>query len=314
MKQGKKMRGGPGGKSGGGSRKPPAWVAYFLKALERTGHARGSAAEAGIDYTTAYGRKRRHEDFAAAWKAALEAHDAAKQRAEEEELETFVQRLKDPSTIGSAGNGPPPRDALGEELVPQNGQLKRVGYGRWSKRKEKIFFDELAATANARRAAAAVGLTKNAVLQRKLRHPLFAAKWEAVVAMGKAAIGLYVVEATNQTFDPKSVETGVDMDEVTPKVTIAEAIRISEQGAKAAREGPNPFEEEAEKISPAEADELRSVVLKKLLRLKDRHDQQRLSEGWIRDEQAGVLVPPGWIRSTPPPDGPDEARPDPRGG
>jgi hypothetical protein len=296
-----------------------------LKALERTGHARGSAEEAGIDYTTAYARRRAHADFAAAWAEALKAHQAEKRRAEEEELEEFLAShptatpprqgkgksragisRRGPSTIASSGNGPPPR--AGEDLVISNGQLKRAGHGRWSKRKEKIFFDELAATANATRAAAAVGVTKNAVLQRKLRHRLFSAKWDAVVASGKAAIGLYLIEASNETFDPRNVETGVDMESITPKVTIAEAIRISEQGAKAAREAGNPFEEEAEQMDSAERDELTSILLKKLTRLKEREEKEQLSEGWTRDEENGVLVPPGWTRS-PPRDASGEATP-----
>jgi hypothetical protein len=45
---------------------------------------------------------------------------------------------------------------------------------RYAVAKEAIFFEELAATANASRAAAAVGMSKNAVLQRRLRHPVFA--------------------------------------------------------------------------------------------------------------------------------------------
>lgn len=307
-------------------RKPPRWTIPFLRALERTGQARAAAADAGIDHSTAYARRRAHADFAAAWLEALAAHEAEKQRAEQEELEEFLARQPTPAPPhqgeGKAVAHPhpprpldePPSPATGrgadEELVAQNGRLKRAGHGRWSRRKEKIFFDELAATANARRAAEAVGLTKNAVLQRRLRHPLFAAKWDAVVATAKAAINLYLVEASNRTFDPGSVATGADMEAVAPKVTIAEAIRISEQGARAAREAPNPFEEQAQTMSGAEVDALRSAVFKKLLRLKDRDEQEQLSQGWTRDEESGVLVPPGWTRSGAACEGPDDASPE----
>jgi len=54
--------------------KTPRWTIAFLRALERTGDARASAEDAGIDHTTAYARRRSHPEFAAAWTQALAAH------------------------------------------------------------------------------------------------------------------------------------------------------------------------------------------------------------------------------------------------
>jgi hypothetical protein len=81
------------------------------------------------------------------------------------------------------------------------GQVRRVGRGRWSKVKEAIFFDEMAATANAKRAANAAGVSYNAVHARRLKHPLFRAKWEAVVRIARASIDLHLVEEAKKTFD-----------------------------------------------------------------------------------------------------------------
>jgi hypothetical protein len=208
-----------------------------LRALERTGDVRASAEDAGIDHSTAYARRRAHPGFASDWEWVLKAHEEAKARAEEEEIAAVRAGLSPPlpnpspaAGGGAAGDpstafgGPPPQDKRGEDLIISNAQLKRAGPGRWNKATERIFFEELAATANARRAAAAVGVSKNAVLQRRLRHPAFAAKWDAVVAAAKASISLYLVEASYKTFDPEELDTG----EVTPKVTIDQAIKISQ--------------------------------------------------------------------------------------
>jgi hypothetical protein len=213
-----------------------------------------SAADAGIDHSTAYQRRRAHAEFGERWEEALRLRS---ERVKTEEKEEIAALRRDPSTIASSGNGPPPRPAGREELIHVNGQVKRVGHGRWGKAKEKIFFDELAATANARMAAAAVGLSKNAVLQRRLRHPLFAAKWDAVVRTARASIDLYLVEETNKSFDPQQLDTG----EATPKVTIDQAIKISQIGAsKAQREAPpNPFEHEA---APGEVEQMREKLFR----------------------------------------------------
>src|SRR6185369_6644815 len=73
-------------------KKPPRWTISFLRALERTGDVRASAEDAGIDHTTAYARRRTHEDFAADWERALKAYAervAADQERELRSLDTL---------------------------------------------------------------------------------------------------------------------------------------------------------------------------------------------------------------------------------
>jgi hypothetical protein len=261
-------------------------VVSFLRALERTGDVRASAEDAGIDYSTAYARRRRHADFAEAWDRALRAHKERKTEEEAEELEAFRQ-------------GPPSRfvrspspGELGEEWVAANGQVKRVGHGRWSRRKENIFFVELAATNNIKRSAKAAGVSYNAVLARRLKHPLFRAKWDAVAQCAKAGIGMYVLEASKKTFDPDTL----DIEEATPKVTIAEAIRIS-QGAGSNKPGPaaDPFEDEAYSYAD-EMDEIRERIVRKLQAMRRRDRPGLLAQGWSYDEEHDREVPPGWVK------------------
>ncbi len=54
-------------------KREPYWVKLFLRELSRTGNVRVSAERAGVDYTTAYQRRKRHAEFAERWEGALGA-------------------------------------------------------------------------------------------------------------------------------------------------------------------------------------------------------------------------------------------------
>ena len=175
-------------------------------------------------------------------------------------------------------------------------QVKRVGEGRWSPAKEKRFFDELAASANVKRAAAAAGVSPNAVYARRMKQPLFRAQWAAVLETGKAAIEMKLVEAANRSFDPDEAELGA----IEPKVSAAEAIRIVQLGggkAKPAGEW-QTLEEQAAAMTPDDVEQLRARLLHKLERMRERDRPRKLAEGWSRDEDHQMMVPPGWVRKT----------------
>jgi hypothetical protein len=175
--------------------------------------------------------------------------------------------------------------------------VKRAGRERWSKQKEQIFFEELAATANAKLAAEAAGVSTNAVFARRLKHPLFRAKWEAVVRTSKASIDLYLVEEAKKTFDPADLDTAG----VAPRVTIDQAIKISQLNAsKKAQEEellPDPFAEEAASMTPDDVAELRERLVRKLQRMRQRDMPKMIAAGWSYDEEFGHMVPPGWERA-----------------
>ena len=77
----------------GEGKRAPRWTSAFLRGLERSGDARASATDAGIDHSTAYARRRAHGDFALAWEAALAAHGEAKDREEAEEIAATMRWL-----------------------------------------------------------------------------------------------------------------------------------------------------------------------------------------------------------------------------
>jgi hypothetical protein len=258
-------------------RKAPRWTVAFLRALKRTGDVRAASLDAGIDHTTAYLRRRSHADFADAWDEALRAFESGQARIEEEQLEA----------VRSVGAELLATTALG------GAQVKRVHEGRWTPAREKRFFDELAGTANVKRSADAAGVSTAAVYARRMKQPLFRAKWEAVLETGRAAIEMKLVEAANKTFDPDLDLGDLDLGNVQPKVSVAEAIRIVQlHGSKAERQSIEELDPPEEEVS-----ELRARILRKFQRLRERDMPKWLAEGWSHDERHGHMVPPGWVRA-----------------
>ena len=68
----------------------PRWVAVFLKQLARTGNVRLAAEGAGVDFTTAYQRRKRHAEFAEAWALRLSAFGARSGCTEEQGGEMWL--------------------------------------------------------------------------------------------------------------------------------------------------------------------------------------------------------------------------------
>lgn len=263
----------------------PRWTIAFLRALERTGEVRAAAEDAGIDHSTAYARRRTHEAFGEAWDAAMYRHGLVKEQREREEVAAVAVKPLSPL---SCAESPSPAAGGGEELIASGSQMKRVGHDRWSQAKEKVFFEELAATANVKRAAKAAGVSPNAVYARRMKQPLFKAKWAAVLETGRASIEMHLVEAANKSFDPEELDTGG----VEPRVSVADAIRIVQlHGSKAQRQSIEELEPPAEEI-----EEIRERLFKKLERLRKREMAKDLERGWSHDESHDCMVPPGWVR------------------
>jgi len=258
--------------------KPPRWTISFLRALKRTGDVRASAEDAGIDHTTAYARRRTHKDFAADWERALKAY--AERVAADQERE-----LRSLDTLGT--NGPRPEGEW------KRAQLKRAAHDRWGPRKEKLFFDELAATANVKSSARAAGVSTQSVFARRLRDAHFRAKWAAVLETGRAAIEMQLVERAKKSFDPDEHDFG----EAEPRVSVTEALRIVQHSGKG--QAPAFMEQRG---FEEDGDNVHERLLQKLLRLKARNEREQLEKGWVRDEEHGLLVPPGWVKapSSPP--------------
>lgn len=261
---------------GARGRRPPRWTVAFLRALERTGKARWAAEDAGVDFTTAYARRKAHPDFAAEWAAALERFRAARDEVRGAELAETVERLrKGPSPSPSHGSAAGPslsfegRGADGREHLIVNGQLRRVGPGRWSKRKEEALLAELAWSGNIRRGCKAAGMSEQALSKRRLKDRHLDAACDAAVEIARARLNGYVVEAANRAFDPDDLPLG-DGDAKRTPVTVAEAIQILKLGggARAARA--------AEPEPRSDIEDVRAKIEATMRKL-----------GLIRDDEAG---------------------------
>jgi hypothetical protein len=87
---------------------------------------------------------------------------------------------------------------------------------------------------------------------------------------------------------------------VAPRVTIDQAIKISQINASKRNEAealPDPFAQEAAAMSPDDVQALREKILRKLRRLRERDMPDRIAEGWSYDEDHEQMVPPGWTRA-----------------
>lgn len=266
-------------------RKPPRWTDPFLLALVRTGEVREAAKWAGVDYTTAYARRKKYPDFAEQWDGALTTHKSLMARAEEEELRS----LDELGTNG--GEEGPPFDKLRTNGSVGAAQVKRVNSARWSEAKERRFFDELVATANVRRAAEAAGVSANAVYARRAKSAVFRRRWEQALANGRAAIEMGLVAEAKRSLDPDEM----DLPAPDPRVTVSEAIKITQMNQSAGgrgRSGAAAFQEDEAEGHEEAMEELRARLQRKIEGLRARMVRE---DGWFEDED-GHLVPPGYIR------------------
>ncbi|HEX7927942.1 MAG TPA: hypothetical protein VF678_10140, partial [bacterium] len=164
-------------------RREPHWVKLFLRELERIGNVRLAAERAGVDFTTAYGRRKRHGEFAERWEGALAAH---RERAPEEQALTLPQPVAAPS-LSPQGRG--------DETVRPDGKVIKGSEARWGKRAEEAFLAELTMSDTVKRAAAAAGFSAQAAYKRRLKDRHLAAAWDAAIETGKARVQAYLVEA-----------------------------------------------------------------------------------------------------------------------
>jgi len=216
-------------KSGKRKQRTPRWAVAFLRSLERTGVARWAAEDAGVDFTTAYARRRAHAEFAADWAAALERGRAERERVRAAELAGKVERLRRAPSPGSPAASPTsPASGGGAEHVIVNGKLRRVGPGRWSKAKEQALLAELAWSGSISRGCRAAGVSTQALSRRRFNDRHLDAACDAAVEIARKRLNGYVVEAANRTFDPDELPLS---ENAGPTVTIAEAIQILKLGA-----------------------------------------------------------------------------------
>ena len=99
---------------------------------------------------------------------------------------------------------------------------------------------------------------------------------------------MQLVERAKKSFDPDEHDFG----EAEPRVSVTEALRIVQHSGKG--QAPAFMEQRG---FEEDADDVHERLLRKLLRLKARQEREQLEKGWVRDEEHGLLVPPGWVKA-----------------
>ena len=256
-------------------RREPEWVGLFLAALGSCGNVTRSAALAGVDVTGPYNRRARYPGFREAWELVMAEREA--------------RAAGSLNTLGTEGM------TAGEELVGHSSTGVRLGRGaasRWSKGAEARFLEELTASANVARAAAAAGFSAAAVYKRKVRDPHFAAGWDAAIAVGRSRLEAHLLDAADRAFDPEALPIA----EGSPKVTVSEAISILKHKPAASGNDSNggfmTWQEEADSKTPDEMKEVRERILEKLERFRVQETEDKLEKGWTRHGED--WIPPGW--------------------
>ena len=120
-------------------------------------------------------------------------------------------------------------------------RIKTGGY-QWSDEAEEAFFDHLGATCNVCASAEAVGFTTFTVYRQRRLRPEFAARWQAVLEQGYAALEMALVQAALDSLD------GVEFygDRPIPKMTVEQAMnllklhRAEARGEQGGRPGRRP--------------------------------------------------------------------------
>ena len=260
------------------AKREPHWVKLFLRELERTGNVRLAAERAGVDFSTAYQRRKRHGEFAERWEGTLAAHKVG------------VQDDSPLTPLRSAESPSPPEG--GEGLVARpDGKAIKGSEARWGKRAEERFLTELTVSANVRLAAKSAGFSTTAVYQRRLKNRHFAAAWDAAVEVGRARVHSYLVEAATRTFDPDELPVGDERE--IPKVSIGEAINIAKLaprdagGPGSSTRGGKGFEGrtyddggfDTTPISRDEWEEARNNIFHRLQRLREQTQEQEQETG-----------------------------------
>lgn len=125
-----------------------------------------------------------------------------------------------------AGRGVSADDARGNAVVRQaiNGNTKiiRTTGARWSQAAERVFLEELAATANVTAAAEAAGFSTTAIYNRRKRWPGFAEEWDACLEQGYVRIETMLIEVATDSLRREPIAG----DREAPPMSIADAMNL----------------------------------------------------------------------------------------
>ena len=106
----------------------------------------------------------------------------------------------------------------------KNGKTKivRTGGHRWSLQAEKLFLEQLSATANVKAACVVAGFSPTAVYNQRRANPGFAARWQAALETGVARLEMLLVHSAGATLEGLPL----DGDHPIPRMTIEDVMNV----------------------------------------------------------------------------------------
>lgn len=147
-------------------------------------------------------------------------------------------------------------------------QVIRTSGKRWSQAAERVFLEELAATANVRAAAAAAGFSTTAIYLRRMRCPGFAAQWQACLEQGYARLETRLVELATASLTGTEGAPGGEGDGAEGGVvaertmSVGEAMNLLRLHRAAAKGGaPQRYDSRAK---PMDIEAVRASILRKI--------------------------------------------------
>lgn len=136
-------------------------------------------------------------------------------------------------------------------------QLIRSSGARWTDAAEARFLDALAASCNVTLSAAATGFSKEAIYRRRRADPAFAARWQAALEQGYAALEMLLVQRATDAL----AGLALDSDQLLLPASFREATNLLQLHRAAVRgEGNRP----GWPFRPRSLDEVRERILTRL--------------------------------------------------
>jgi hypothetical protein len=101
-------------------------------------------------------------------------------------------------------------------------QIMRTGGHRWSAAAEAVFLEHLAATANVRASADAVGFSTVAIYKRRMAEAGFAGRWQRALEQGVARIEMALVHSAAASLEG----TPIAGDHPIPAMSVVDAMNV----------------------------------------------------------------------------------------
>lgn len=174
---------------------------------------------------------------------------------------------------GKARAGGPRRTTNSERTISRShgGQIRRAGAKNWTKDKEARFLTALAETCNVTLSASEAGVSVGGAYKRRKSHAAFRAAWLEAIAMAYRRLELVLLERTFNGTDKVVTRRDGSEDRVREypnNIGLALLKMHKETVIEAERE-----------FAPAEVEEMREKLRRKLNRLR----QRLIDEGKLKE-------------------------------